>query len=576
MLAEHDPERAGKICTRLFERLKYASTISGNSFDLRNILYQVFNQRDSSDNQLRFVLSVIAELDDPEADKWFGESFAYNYFNARQQDYVRDGLGNHESYRAAAQDAIALVMSQNDETSLACYLRWFDRVNRDQYEVLAEWIREQSFGTSERAELLCSMLVPDGGEERLLDYLLDEDRSAAERARLYAWLQQRHSNRIETLNQPEFSIRMIEVVENADNVRFPRNTYLDLLNHVEQLPEDDTRDALAEQLLQLWRNEKVDGAPTSSDVLVRLVEFSSRLGRDADAKAFLGSSSLSVRPESYALALRLGYEEYVRRQLPRMVTQLQNQYHSTVWIPEELVPLCDSILEDIDDEQLRALVRTVFARFYVRDAEDQSVKDLGLPDALAEADRIVDQPKLMRWMIEQFNSGDTGGQIAGICARYVEHVDMLDVLRRNNANETRLFTDHLKQYAEEHDAEAIRPFVETVWNRLGKNTARDISNREIFPPLFDGSLSPDDSDAVSWVAGFIDSDEWPVGFQQWALVWLLNQRYEPVLLKSAEGMVRLLDRQEKESRQQNAATALSGNHGFRHCHGGGAGARGAG
>ncbi|MBN2161880.1 MAG: hypothetical protein JXR25_09530 [Pontiellaceae bacterium] len=547
-LAETDPDRAVELFFKLKERIQMGLTVSGNSMDMRSLLYSVFNYRGGSAAECRFILSIVSQLDDPDADQWFAESYSSQYFNKCMQRYQNPGMDSQVAALRAVKECITLFASVDTaQDSLVSFIRWFDYLNRDDYPILAAWLREQPFAETAVVKLTFSLLVPDDQMDQIHAYLEDENRSAEERLRIYTWLENRHGNNLKELNQPEFTIAMLDLVDESSSVRIPRQAYLNLLDHITGLEEGDERTHLVNRVLQLWRDQKVSGAPSDRNTLYRLVEFSHALGRDQDAVGMLSSASLNRLPQTYAKAVQLGYDEYVAQQLPRMVLNMENRFNDNeTWIPVERLPMCDSIAEKITDDQIRLLVRLFFSRFALKSDSATEVDKERLYAALDEADAQIDRPRLLQWMIEQFNNGDSAGHIENIRIRFIESADMVSVLRRNNRNVTSIYSDRIKTLAKEHDIEAIRPFIETVWLRLDSRTALDIGNREIFTALFAVSDQDGDPRPEGWVETFLTPGEWPVAFQADAWAWLMDHKYTQPLLEDPSAWMVLLSAVEKD------------------------------
>ncbi|MBN2702840.1 MAG: hypothetical protein JXR23_01380, partial [Pontiellaceae bacterium] len=243
-----------------------------------------------------------------------------------------------------------------------------------------------------------------GNTDQIQAYVTDEKMAVEDRLQVYTWLSRRFSGRLPMLRQLEFNQAMIKLYDGVDNVRFPLQMYRILLQQVISLEAGEERDAWVDRLLGLWKDKKVEGAPSDGYTLSILLEVAATAGRLDEVRVYMENQNIQIEPRVYVFALRQGWYDWVAERLPNNIHYYETDLsYPDMWIPTGAVEHFEAMLESIKSDETRAVVRLFLSALPVKgDDGNAAVDKARIEEAFALADEVLEDYLLIRWVVGQY------------------------------------------------------------------------------------------------------------------------------------------------------------------------------
>ncbi|MDF7800299.1 tetratricopeptide repeat protein [Pontiellaceae bacterium B1224] len=430
-LVEADPKRARALIDRSRRMLRLSYAVQGNTgYNDRQLLQQVFQRPSYSAEEALLVISAVEEMASVPAYEWLTESYVRQMGHQLERRYRDEGMDSREAKMAAAQEALAVLLPLGDEISPESSLELAMRVDRQDRSALGEWVVEQAFPVSNASRLINIYLDPENADsEWLAAYFMDADQPARNRVRIYSILNGLGNNKPEVLNAPELLFGLVDALEADGSIRLPSDSYRLLIDRVAALEDENQKTEWIGRLLSLWRAERVDGAPSNRDTIYRLVELTSANGLDDDARLLLGNQAIGRYPQTYAIALRHGYYDFVEQALPGKLSNANSQFSmNNVWIPESAVSWREQFAAGVEDGRQKTFLSVYLAAFPVRTDEGTTLDSEHWKKCYGEAVAAVEDREMARWLLRMRNHGNVKLDADELFLKYVEIVDFQTVL----------------------------------------------------------------------------------------------------------------------------------------------------
>lgn len=477
LLIPSDPETARELFLRSRRMSGIVRSMQGGGYDDRTALQQLFGSPSYSPEEIRFALGISAELD-RSAEEWLQQQYLSQMSYRLEQQYRNQGMNSREARLAAAREYFGLVLRQSVQIEASILFSGTERIDSSDRPALAEWIREQDFDESVSKALVLAFLEPDTVDEAWLSALLTDDEvSASSRLSLFASLSRQDGPIAERLNRPALLLPLVELLDEQPDVRMPAAPFRGLIQYVAGLEAGEGQSAWIDRLLALWRAERVDGAPSDLQTVYGLAGLAAETGRaDSARRLLLSDPNLRPMPATYAVALRLGLDDFVVEYLPGALLQLHNGYGAiTAWLSPSDAERAAGVAARAADPRDRLMMEIFFAVLRIRDGDQQMDRNDEAVSALMErALTELDDPDRIRWVAVTMSRTGMSARAQAVIQKVLEISTLSDVLRNENLSELApLFVEKVKSLSPSEDREQIGAYVDELLGSVSRSDLRD-------------------------------------------------------------------------------------------------------
>jgi tetratricopeptide (TPR) repeat protein len=494
---EECPEDAAEFYMNVNVRFDLAARIRGGAQDDRQNLQRVFQNSRYTESESEVVAEVVAALASDSADKWYEEQYLNQMFYRVRSTYQQKKMDYNEATVCAVQDMIAMTLNAAPDTALRCLKNPLQQLDKEKYGKLAEWMDGQDFPDHPACRIVAIYVGYDDEKDRawLQDYLIDEEQELSQRLLSYEILSMRRTEKIDALKDVALMNTLLDRAEVDHSVKLPAALIMDAMTAIHIKPADDKQLRRVEQMVRFFRADRIAGGGSNRTMIFKLAEMAAECGLDDDARAFLSADAVSMYPQTYAMALRYGYDDLVTMKLKSKILVMKKQYsNSTTWIPAGAGERVDNIINDVGDEELRLVYKLFFAALSVKGDGKAEVNEEQISGLLYQANELLQRGETMRWVMLHFFSDKRTDELAELCCRYCAEEDVIALLERNVRSELNAYTGWISSVAGKGDAGTLGQLLDELYQRGNRESLLYGSRETVLNKLYESVLGMNNSE----------------------------------------------------------------------------------